>query len=185
MSTSMAGAVAERPDRMTITDLVSGESVEMQYNPTEIEEGLAVVYGKLTIPGQSHTIGQYTNTGPLGVTFDLAFDALANAKDFDWDDAMNARNFLHSLCYAKRGAGSVRAGAPPRCLFVWPNLYSLTTRIQSLKIRFTRFAKNGKPTAFSCSCVIEEIRDMRLTSEDVLDYGTQRSPDAPRDAGEV
>lgn len=181
----MAGAVSERPDRMTITDLVSGEMVEMQYNPTEIEESLAVVYGKLTIPGQSHTVGQYTNTSPLAVNFDLAFDALANAKDYDLDDCMNARNFLHSLCYAKRGAGSVRAGGPARCLFIWPGLYSLTTRIQSLKIKFTRFAQNGKPTALSAAVTIDEVRDMRLTAEDVLDYGTQRSPDAPRDAGEV
>ncbi len=166
--------LAQRPDRMTITNLVTASTVEMQYNPTEIEETLAVVYAHQVIPGLSHEVLQYTNTKNLAISFDLAFDALANSKDYDVDDALNARRFLQSLCYPRRGATTIRGGAPARSLFVWPNLYTLSTVITSLKIKFTRFALNGTPTAFVASLQIEEIRDFRLTAEDVLADGTQR-----------
>lgn len=162
---------------MSITNLTTGESVGMQYNPTEVEEVLAVTYAKQTVPGMSHKVHQYTNTENLGLTFDLAFDALANPKSFDVFSCGLARSFLHALCYPRRGATTVRAGAPDRALFMWPNLYTLTSVIINLRIRHTRFALDGSPTAFVASLTIDEIRDMRLTAEDVeAAYGTIRGP---------
>lgn len=166
--------LAQRPDRMTITNLKTGATVEMQYNPTEVEESLDVTYAKQTVPGLSHKITQYTNTENLALKFDLAFDGLANPKQFDSFSAVQARLFLMSMCYPSRGATTVRTGAPARALFVWPNLYTLTTVITKLGIKFTRFALDGMPTAFAASMNIEEIRDVRLTAEDILASGTQR-----------
>lgn len=160
---------------MSIANLANATGIEVQYNPVEVEENLDVIYAAQTVPGLSHQILQYTNTGNLSITLDLKYDALTNPKDFDADDAINARKFLHSLCLPRRGATTIRDTAPPRCLFVWPTLYTLTTVIKKLRIRFTRFRQDGKPTAFDASVTIEEIRDMRITSEEVFADGTQRA----------
>lgn len=160
---------------MTITSLASGETVEMQYNPAELEETLEAVYARLQPPGLPHEIMQYGGTKNLGVTFDLAFDALANPRDYDADDALAARRFLQSFLYPARGASTVRGGSPSRALFIWPQLYTLTTKITKVRIRFTRFALSGKPTAFVATLNIEEIRDMRLTAEEIMADGTQRA----------
>lgn len=167
--------MAERPARMTITALATGETVEMQYNPTEIEETFGAVYARQIVPGMSHEILQFTHSKAPAIKFDLAFDALANSKDYDADDALNARRFLQSLTVPRRGATSVRAGAPSRALFIWPELYTLTTVLTTCTIKFTRFAKTAKPTAFSAACQIEEIRDFRITAEEILADGTQRA----------
>lgn len=179
----MAGTqtlAAARPARMSIGNLEDGTSLEVQYNPTELAEELEVLYQRMAVLGLSHQPLQYTGTGNLKITFELAFDALAQTSTPRYE-IMEARKYLSSLDYARRGATSVRGGSPPRLLFVWPNLYSLQCRKMSTRFRFTRFALDGSPTAFSCGVVLEEIREMRLHSEDVLAYGTQRSA-APQES---
>lgn len=168
-------AMAQRPDRMSIANLATAESVELQYNPTELEETIGAVYNRQTVLGMSHQILQFSHTENLSISFDLAFDALTNAESFDADDCLNARRFIHALCYPRAGAALVADGAPPRALFVWPHLYTLTCVITKARFRFTRFFGTGKPSAFKCSLSIEEIRDFRVTSEELMADGTQRA----------
>lgn len=158
---------------MSIANLVTGDILHMQYNPTEIEEQLAVVYARPTITGQSHQPLQYTNTGNLEVNIDLAFDALAQT-DSQYA-VMGARNWLMSLCYSESRGSTVNDGAPPRVLFMWPNLYSLTSVVTKYKGKFTRFAADGRPSALAVTLSIEEIRDVRLLGREVRLDGTLRA----------
>lgn len=168
-------AAAGRPSKMSISNLDTAESIYLQYNPEEIEEAFGVVYARQTSPGLSHQILQYINTENVVLTFDLVFDALTNREDFDEDDALNARRFIHSLTLPMAGAATVRDGAPPRVLFVWPYLFAFTTVITKGRTKFRRFFKSGKPSLFTISLTIEELREFRITSEDVLADGTQRA----------
>jgi hypothetical protein len=164
---------AQTPARMSIANVSSGESIEAQFNPTELEEALEVNWARLTVPGLSHQPLQFVNTGNLKFTLELLFEAHNPATDVDRN--LRARRFLQSLCYPRRGAADVVGGGPPRVLFVWPTFVSLTCVIASLSFKYSRFNLAGTPIHFTAKLALEEIRDVRLLSEDVLANGTQRS----------
>lgn len=166
--------VPQRPSRLAIANINTAETLGLQYNPAELEEQLGVNYARVTVPGLSHQVMQFVYTENLVLTFDLTFDALSQMDQFDADDADNARRFLHALCYPQQGDG-MRDIAPARTLFLWPNLFSLTTVITKLKIKHQRFSRNGQPTYFVASVTLEEIRDFRITSGEILADGTQRA----------
>jgi hypothetical protein len=163
---------AQTPARMSIANVSSGESIEAQFNPTELEEALEVNWARLTVPGLSHQPLQFVNTGNLKFALELQFEALGPA---DSDRILRAKRFLQSLCYPRRGAANVVGGGPPRVLFVWPTFVSLTCVIASLSFKYSRFNLAGTPIHFTAKLALEEIRDVRLLSEEVLANGTQRS----------
>ena len=164
---------AQTPARMSIANVSSGESIEAQFNPTELEEALEVNWARQTVPGLSHQPLQFVNTGNLKFTLELQFEAQNTATDVDRN--LQARRFLQSLCYPRRGAANVIGGGPPRVLFVWPTFVSLTCVIASLSFKYSRFNLAGTPVQFTAKVALEEIRDVRLLSEEVLANGTQRS----------
>jgi hypothetical protein len=164
---------AQKPARMSIANVSTGDSVDAQFNPTELEETLEVNWARLTVPGLSHQPLQFVNTGNTKMSFELHFEAQDPTTSLD--QLLRDRRFLQSLCYPRRGASTVAAGTPPRALFIWPNMVSLTCVVTALSFRYTRFNLEGTPIEFACRVSLEEIRDVRLFSEDVLNDGTQRS----------
>jgi hypothetical protein len=172
-------AAGQRPARMSIANVATGESVEAQFNPTEFEEAIEVNWARQTVPGLSHQPLQFVNTGNVRFTLDLNFDAQDATTTIE--DVLFARRFLQSLCYPRRGAEDVAGGGPPRALFVWPKVIALTCVLTGISLKYGRFALDGTPTQFSAKVTLEEIRDVRLLSEDVLADGTQRSGAAPEE----
>jgi Contractile injection system tube protein len=163
----------QTPARMSIANVSSGESVEAQFNPTEFEEALEVNWARQTVPGLSHQPLQFVNTGNAKFTLELNFEVQDPTTDLE--QIHRARRFLQSLCYPRRGAGDVIGGGPPRVLFIWPNVASLTCVINTLSFKYGRFNLDGTPVQFTAKVTLEEIRDVRLVSEDVLASGSQRS----------
>ncbi len=169
-----ATAAGQKPSRMTIRDLNTSEIQEVQFNPTDLEEAISVEWARLKVPGLSHEVLQYDHTGNLKIgPIALVFDALGEGWSVARLDDM--RRFLHSLCYSKKGAQSVREGEATRVLLFWPNFMSLTCVLTSLKIKHARFNLIAQPTYFTATVALEEIRDVRLFSEDVRTSGTVRS----------
>lgn len=168
----MAGeSLQMRPSRVSIASVDTGQSVDAQFNPDEIEEKLGVNWKELDILGMSHKPLQYLNTDNLVLTFELGFNAMTT----DGQQVFSTRLFLESLCYTKRGAADVIGGAPTKVLFSWPNLFSLTCVVVSLTFKHKRFNNSMQSTAFTCAVTIKEIRTTRLFAEDVLASGTLRS----------
>jgi hypothetical protein len=170
MSLDVAG---QTPARMSIANVSTGDSVEAQFNPTELEEALEVNWARQAVPGLSHQPLQFVNTGNTKFTLELNFEAQDPTADLA--QLLRARRFLQSLCYPRRGAADVIGGGPPRALFVWPTFVSLTCVITALTFKYSRFNLAGTPIQFTAKLGLEEIRDVRLLSEDVLANGTQRS----------
>ena len=168
---------AQTPARMSIVNLSTTDSVEAQFNPADFEEALEVNWARQTVPGLSHQPLQFVNTGNVKFTLELNFEAQDPAADLD--QLLGARRFLQSLCYPRRGAADVAGGGPPRALFVWPTIVSLTCVITSLTFKYSRFNLAGTPVQFTAKVGLEEIRDVRLLSEDVLANGSQRSGAGP------
>jgi len=175
--------VRRKPERMSFANLQSGETMEAQFNPTELSEELSANWGELEVTGLSHQPQQYQFTSNHTLKFKLDFAAI-DSDGNKLNNILSARQYLLSLFYPMRGAQDVIGGAPPRFLFLWPNFISLTCNIHSIKLRHFHFGQDGRPLNFDADILIKEIRDVRLFSEDVLYDGTIRSGDAARFAGE-
>ncbi len=173
MANELSSILDQEPDRMTLANVVSGDELEAQFNPAEISEKLVPNYNRVGIMGLSHKPHQFPQTDNHAFEFEMGhrvYDRRGNRLI----DIHYARRFLLSLCYPRRGAGDIVGGAPPRCLFVWPNFISLTAVITGLDFKHTFFGRDGTPYHFGVKVNIEETRDIRLFSEDVLANGTQR-----------
>ena len=177
MSLDVAG---QTPARMSIANVSTGDSIEAQFNPTEFEEAIEVNWARQTVPGLSHQPLQFVHTGNTKFTLELNFEAQDPTTSLD--EIHYSRRFLQSLCVPRRGAEDVEGGGPPRALFVWPSVISLTCVVTALSFKYGRFNLDGTPIQFTAKVTLEEVRDVRLISEDVLADGTQRSGSATEDA---
>lgn len=178
------GLTKRKPVRMSLANLNTGVSISAQFNPSELEEKISVNYAKLSVLGLSHKPQQYQNTDSLDFDFELAFRSFDDDGN-KMDDVAYARRFLMSLCYKRRGSTTVVGGAPPRVLFVWPKLISLSAIVTSLTFRHAKFDPDGPPTQFAVKVGLEEIRDTALFSEDVLANGTLRPTVATKGVGSL
>lgn len=170
-----ASSATVKPPRMTITNTVTGAFVEAPVNPPEFEESLEVAFQRQTVPGLSHQVMQFTNTGNYKVELELEF--LAESPKL-LEAAQKARSFLFSCCYPKK-ATDVPSGAPPRLLFLWPGMVSITCFLTKITIKHDRFNRQAQSYHFKAKLSLEEVRDVRLLSEEVAQIGTQRSGTAP------
>ena len=165
----MISAIVD-PPKMQIANVELGTSIEAQFNPTELDENLEALYNRLQVIGQSHQPMQYLGTGNHQFSFELAFRAIDNQGHSLLDQVMARRNYILSLMYATRTGN----GSPPRVLFVWPGLAALTCKVTTFKGKHTFFNKKAYPVYGAYQIGVEEIRDVRLYSEDVLKTGTIR-----------
>jgi hypothetical protein len=179
-------AVQQRPERMTLANVETGDSITAQFNPDEVKEELVVNYERLEILGGSFQPLQYKSTSNLQLNYELAFDGISardvsasNLEPSGGDNTgpaaiMGARNFLYHLCYPRQGAQDVTGGGPPRTYMYWPELYAFSCRITKLTITQKRWARSMKPVLFTAQVTVEQVSDGRIFSEDVLVKGTLR-----------
>jgi hypothetical protein len=174
---SLLQGVNAKPERMVIMDLTSEESLLVQFNPTELDEALQVDWAKIAPPGLSHKRLHYVGTDNVNFNFSLLVDAAVEGGSLE--QAAYTRQFLQSLCYAKRGARTVREGQAPRALLIWPELITLNAVIAELHFKYERFHLSGAPMRYTVQIKLEEIRDVRLYGEDVLAGGSKRNASTP------
>jgi len=170
---TFGGVVAERPPRVSFTNLRTGETVEMPLFPETLGETVAVNWTKQVILGMSHEQLQYSHTS--NHTFDDLEFVFRAQSPADLEAITDGRKFLLSLTLPSADAQGVRDGAPPRILFFWPQLVSMTCVLGNVKITHEQFNKQGASVRFKARLTLEEIRDVRLSSETVREQGTQRS----------
>lgn len=156
---------------MILVDMATGESRTAQFNPAELNETISVNYTKIVVPGLSHTRKHYINTDDVKYDFEL----FAHCLDGSGPDGLNAiqedRRFLYSLTHP-RGAQSIREGGPPRVLFIWPKLISLTCVVTGLAFNYTMFNAWGAPVAWKAKVTLEQIRDAFVSSAEIREIDT-------------
>lgn len=169
---SMLEAVGT-PPRMHLIDLTTGEDREVMFNPEQISETIAISYSAITVPGMSHQPLNYTFTGNHAIPIELYFQASTLEGRLVLDDW---RRFILSLGYPKANAGTISDGAPPRVMFVWPNVWSFVCVLKNITINASSFSADDlRISRYTAAMQLEEIRDVRLTSEEVRRNGTRRS----------
>ena len=175
---SLAGDAAARPPRVSLTNLQSGETAAMPFTPTELVEEFTVKWVRQAVLGMSHETLQYTGTSNYRLP-GLEF-FFRGTTEREVDAIHHGRLFLMSLGYAPEGGG-----APPRILFFWPQVVSMTCVLTELRITHSKFNVQGRTTIFKARFSLEEARNVRLTSETVRTQGTQRSGDAAEESGDA
>lgn len=157
---------------VTLTNLTTGWSFTSLFLPDSLEETLEVLYDRLKVPGMSHQPQQYSGTGNLKFEFECYYRI--GKYDTDMTDLQESRKKLMAMCYSPSPADAVVTAAPPRVLFVWPGLVSLTCIITNLQFKHFRFSPEGFSIGYTVRITLEEVRDIRVLAEDVLLLGTQR-----------
>jgi Contractile injection system tube protein len=164
----------QAPDRMALGKMDTGELLTVQFNPERVREALEPLYNRLQIVGMSHELLQYGSTKNFVVEFDLNFDALVGKSAYNIEAA---RKFILGMGYSRRNAAAAQLsnGQPTTVAVIWPNLYTLTTKMTSYSGDLKTFAKSGRLLRWSAHLKFEEVRDMRLWADDVEVQGTIRA----------
>ena len=155
-----------RPPRCVLVNTNTGESMDCLFNPTQLSEKVAVNYTRQVVPGLSHQVLQYQSTGNWqvpGVEFYL--DAYLAAQQPNVPDILRFRRFLRSLTVPPVGTEGVSATAPPRVLFIWPNVLTVETVVTDLEFQYRQFGADGGVLIYTATCSFEQILDVRVTSE--------------------
>lgn len=161
------------PQRATLVNMALDQTLEAQFNPTELQETIGVNYARLVVPGLSHQVMQYVHTENVTYDFELFYDA-TDLGIQGVEAIIDARNFLYAACHPKALPGRIVGGGAPQILFVWPNMVSLMCVMTKLQFRYTRFNKVLEPTAYTANVTLEEVRASLVSMEDVARFGTQR-----------
>jgi len=155
------------PSKMTLTNVRTGRTLEVQFNPPEIEAKLSSTYNMLKVLGLSHEPQQFQQLTNLEVPLELFFDRLtAIGGGGGGPNYMSALNFLRSLQVPNR-ADSVLGGGAPDVLFVWPRLYRFVCRVHDLTERHQRFARDGRSTMMVVRMVLRRFRSIRYLGDEV------------------
>lgn len=157
--------------RMKVANLVTLEDVEVMFNPTEWEHLIELNWQRFTVPGLSHQPKHYVNTN--NATFPMEFFYRATTLK-QLDEMRDKMRFFESLCYPV-AAQTVVSGGPPRVLFRWPKTAAIIATINSLSQRFVLFTREGRPRVARVRIEFEEIRSIRLLSDDVRRFGLVRA----------
>jgi len=140
--------------------------MECLFNPTQISEKLQVNWNRLSVPGLSHQVLQFQSTGNRqlsGVEFYL--DRFFAAEQPGSPDIMEFRAFIRSLTVPPEGTEGVVDTAPPRTLFIWPEVVTVETVVTDVEFQYRQIAVDGTVLVYAATVSFEEILDVRVTSE--------------------
>ena len=157
-----------RPPRCVLVNVTSGESMECLFNPTQLTEKVQVNWSRLAVPGLSHQVLQFQSTANrslAGVEFYL--DRFFATEQPGEPDIMEFRSFLRALTVPSSGTEGVVDTAPPRTLFIWPEVITVETVVTDVEFQYRQVAIDGRVLVYAATVTFEEILDARVTSEDL------------------
>ena len=155
-----------RPPRCLLVNVVTGESMECLFNPTQLSEKVQVNWNRLAVPGLSHQVLQFQSTGNRqlsGVEFYL--DRFFAAEQPGDPDILEFRSFLRALTVPPAGTEDVAGTAPPRVLVIWPNVITVEAIVTDVELQYRQLALDGTVLVYAATVGFEEILDVRVTSE--------------------
>jgi len=157
-----------RPPRCVLVNVTSGESMECLFNPTQLTEKVQVNWSRLAVPGLSHQVLQFQSTANrslAGVEFYL--DRFFATEQPGEPDIMEFRSFIRALTVPPAGTEGVVDTAPPRTLFIWPEVITVETVVTDVEFQYRQVAIDGRVLVYAATVTFEEILDVRVTSEEL------------------
>jgi len=157
-----------RPPRCVLVNVTSGESMEGLFNPTQLTEKVQVNWSRLAVPGLSHQVLQFQSTANrslAGVEFYL--DRFFATEQPGEPDIMEFRSFIRALTVPPSGTEGVVDTAPPRTLFIGPEVITVETVVTDVEFQYRQVAVDGRVLVYAATVTFEEILDVRVTSEEL------------------
>ena len=157
-----------RPPRCVLVNVETGESMECLFNPTQLSEKVQVNWNRLAVPGLSHQVLQFQSTANrslAGVEFYL--DRFFATEQPGEPDIMEFRSFVRALTVPPSGTEGVVDTAPPRTLFIWPEVITVETVVTDVEFQYRQVAIDGRVLVYAATVTFEEILDVRVTSEEL------------------
>lgn len=157
-----------RSPRCLLVNVVTGESIECLFNPTQLTEKVQVNWNRLAIPGLSHQVLQFQSTGNRqlsGVEFYL--DRFFAAEQPGDVDILEFRSFLRALTVPPEGTEDVASTAPPRVLVIWPEVLTVEAVVTDVELQYRQVGVDGTVLVYVATVTFEEILDARVTSEEL------------------
>lgn len=171
---SMLDALNREPPKMSLTNVLDPrDTIFPQYNPEVLNEELRAQWERIVIPGLSHQRMNYVSTSNHKFKFTLKYDATGRSKE-QRELFEDHRRWIHAHFHPRGGSDSILGGSAPRLLFIWPTLVSMTGVLDGASIKLKRFNSELQLVAWEASLELAEIRDVRLTFEEVRSQGTHR-----------
>ena len=65
------------------------------------------------------------------------------------------------------GTEGVVDTAPPRTLFIWPEVITVETVVTDVEFQYRQVAIDGRVLVYAATVTFEEILDVRVTSEEL------------------
>jgi hypothetical protein len=156
-----------RPPRCVLVNVTSGESMECLFNPTQLTEKVQVNWSRLAVPGLSHQVLQFQSTSNrqlAGVEFYV--DRFFATEQPGEPDVLDFRAFIRSLTVPPAGTEGVVDTAPPRTLFIWPEVVTVETVVTDVEFQYRQLGVDGRVLVYAATVTFEEILDVRVTSEE-------------------
>lgn len=156
-----------RPPRCVLVNATSGESLECLFNPTQLTEKVQVNWSRLAVPGLSHQVLQFQSTSNrqlAGVEFYV--DRFFATEQPGEPDVLDFRAFIRSLTVPPAGTEGVVDTAPPRTLFIWPEVVTVETVVTDVEFQYRQLGVDGRVLVYAATVTFEEILDVRVTSEE-------------------
>lgn len=148
-------------------------------NPNKLQESVNVIWREQQIFGMSHPNMHYIATGAhqLPVEFYVSKQRMEAelGRVISESELLEFKRFLQALTVPARGEGDVTSGSPPRVLFDWPWVVSMTCVLRNLTVTYTKFAITGAPISYTAKVAFSEIRDVRMYSGDIMEQGSMRA----------
>ena len=157
-----------KPPRCFLVNVTTAESLDCLFNPTQLAEKVQVNWNRLQVPGLSHQVLQFQGTGNRQFSaVEFYLDKVFAAEQPGDTDIMEFRRFLRSLTVPPEGTEGVPATAPPRVLFIWPEVVTVECVVASVEFTYKQLAVDGTVLVYAASVTFEEILDTRVTSEEL------------------
>lgn len=170
--------MAGTPSKLILTDIETGESMAVQFNPVEVSIEGDPQYTRLKHPAGSYQRLSFEGRNNDVVTFELVVDSLSKSIA-GTTFASEFEAFLISLRHPPDEPDAIAAAAPHQVLLTWPGWIAMVCVLTKCKEKVRRFAPptvspQPIPTLTIWDLAFEESRRLSLGAESVRTVGWQR-----------
>lgn len=163
------------------------DSIEVQFNPTEMSFNKAATFAEVAMPGLDMPVLQFVRGATETLNVDLFFDTTEDGTIEDARPVTELTDRFYQLVKIDR-----ETHAPPVCRFVWGDRGFAGSQmtgnwssqnasrqngfqcvVESIRQKFTMFATNGRPVRATLTVALKEYK----TLEEQVDELFLNSPD--------
>jgi nucleoid-associated protein YgaU len=168
-STRLAGRIAATAlriaaglERATLTNLVSGERIEVLFNPEEYTVNRETNFAQLAVPGLSAPVVQFVHGQAQTLEMELFLDSLVANRQAE------AGSDVRLLTGKVTGLMDIdpTLHAPPPVLFTWGSL-TFTCVLSRVSQRFVMFLPSGVPVRARLAVTFSEFRNTEVEAREL------------------